>query len=48
MPGNKQGVDKELRSAQIQLRLAEIEEAYHVMRKYTLATEINSQEPTCA
>ncbi|PQE29984.1 platelet-activating factor acetylhydrolase protein [Rutstroemia sp. NJR-2017a WRK4] len=30
-PGNKQGVDKELRSAQIQLRLAEIEEAYHVM-----------------
>lgn len=33
MPGNKQGVDKELRSAQIQLRLAEIEEAYHVMRK---------------
>ncbi|KAK2627461.1 hypothetical protein QTJ16_003427 [Diplocarpon rosae] len=31
MPGNKQGVDAELRSAQIQLRLAEIEEAYHVM-----------------
>lgn len=32
MPGNKQGVDGELRSAQIQLRLAEIEEAYHVMK----------------
>jgi len=31
MPGNKQGVDAELRSAQIELRLAEIEEAYHVM-----------------
>jgi len=31
MPGNNQGVDAELRSAQIQLRLAEIEEAYHVM-----------------
>ena len=31
MPGNKQGVDAELRSAQIQLRLAEIEEAYHIM-----------------
>ncbi|KAA8575104.1 hypothetical protein EYC84_004317 [Monilinia fructicola] len=30
-PGNEQGVDSELRSAQIQLRLAEIEEAYHVM-----------------
>ncbi|RAL68172.1 hypothetical protein DID88_008880 [Monilinia fructigena] len=30
-PGNKQGVDRELRSAQIQLRLAEIDEAYHVM-----------------
>ena len=31
MPGNKQGIDGELRSAQIQLRLSEIEEAYHVM-----------------
>ncbi|KAH7371457.1 platelet-activating factor acetylhydrolase, isoform II-domain-containing protein [Cadophora sp. MPI-SDFR-AT-0126] len=31
LPGNKQGVDAELRSAQIQLRLAEIEEACHVM-----------------
>lgn len=31
LPGNKQGVDAELRSAQIHLRLAEIEEAYHVM-----------------
>lgn len=31
MPGNEQGVDAELRSAQIQLRLAEIEEAYYVM-----------------
>ncbi len=31
MPGNKQGVDAQLRSAQIELRLAEIEEAYHVM-----------------
>ncbi|KAH9209412.1 hypothetical protein DL95DRAFT_428188 [Leptodontidium sp. 2 PMI_412] len=31
LPGNKQGVDVELRSAQIQLRLAEIEGAYHVM-----------------
>jgi platelet-activating factor acetylhydrolase len=31
MPGNEQGVDGELRAAQIQLRLAEIEEAYHVM-----------------
>jgi platelet-activating factor acetylhydrolase len=30
-PGNKQGVDAALRTAQIQLRLAEIEEAYHVM-----------------
>lgn len=30
-PGNKKGVDRELRGAQIQLRLAEIEEAYHVM-----------------
>lgn len=30
-PGNKTGVDSELRSAQIQLRLAEIEEAYHIM-----------------
>ncbi|TVY51399.1 Platelet-activating factor acetylhydrolase [Lachnellula cervina] len=32
MPGNERGVDSELRGAQIQLRLAEIEEAYHVMR----------------
>lgn len=31
MPGNEQGVDHELRAAQIQLRLAEIEEAYHIM-----------------
>jgi platelet-activating factor acetylhydrolase len=31
MPGNKQAVDSELRGAQIQLRLAEIQEAYHVM-----------------
>lgn len=31
MPGNEQGVDAELRSSQIQLRLAELEEAYHVM-----------------
>ncbi|KAG0651318.1 Platelet-activating factor acetylhydrolase [Hyphodiscus hymeniophilus] len=31
MPGNTQGVDGKLRSAQIKLRLAEIEEAYHVM-----------------
>ncbi|KAF8860047.1 hypothetical protein BDZ45DRAFT_688694 [Acephala macrosclerotiorum] len=31
MPGNKQGVGGELRAAQIQLRLAEIEEAYFVM-----------------
>lgn len=31
MPGNKRGVDSELRAAQIKLRLAEIEEAYHVM-----------------
>jgi platelet-activating factor acetylhydrolase len=30
-PGNKQGVDSALRTAQIQLRLAEFEEAYHVM-----------------
>lgn len=30
-PNNRQGVDDKLRSAQIQLRLAEIEEAYHVM-----------------
>jgi platelet-activating factor acetylhydrolase len=30
-PRNKMGVDGALRSAQIQLRLAEIEEAYHVM-----------------
>ncbi|TVY88533.1 Platelet-activating factor acetylhydrolase, partial [Lachnellula willkommii] len=31
MPGNERGVDSKLRGAQIQLRLAEIEEAYHVM-----------------
>lgn len=31
MPGNEHGVDSELRAAQIQLRLAEIEEAFHVM-----------------
>ncbi|KAI9744447.1 MAG: hypothetical protein M1818_001976 [Claussenomyces sp. TS43310] len=31
MPGNEQGVDGELRSAQIELRLAELEEAFHVM-----------------
>ena len=31
LPGNTQGVDGELRSAQIDLRLAEIEEAFHVM-----------------
>jgi platelet-activating factor acetylhydrolase len=30
-PGNKKGIDAALRTAQIQLRLAEIEEAYHVM-----------------
>lgn len=30
-PNNPSGVDSELRSAQIQLRLAEIEEAYHIM-----------------
>lgn len=30
-PGNDKGPDKELRTAQIQLRLAEIEEAYHFM-----------------
>jgi platelet-activating factor acetylhydrolase len=31
MPGNDLGVDMELRGAQIELRCAEIEEAYHVM-----------------
>lgn len=31
MPGNDRGIDTELRAAQINLRLAEIEEAYHVM-----------------
>lgn len=31
MPGNKQGVDAKLRKAQIELRLAELEEAYHIM-----------------
>jgi platelet-activating factor acetylhydrolase len=31
MPGNEHGVDMELRGAQIQLRLAEIQEAYHFM-----------------
>lgn len=31
MPGNIQGVDGQLRSAQIDLRLAEIEEAYYIM-----------------
>lgn len=31
MPGNTQGVDAELRSQQVEMRLAEIEEAYHVM-----------------
>jgi platelet-activating factor acetylhydrolase len=30
-PNNPQGVDLELRSAQIEMRLAEIEEAYHVL-----------------
>ncbi|KAF7863877.1 hypothetical protein EAF04_006842 [Stromatinia cepivora] len=30
-PNNEQGVDAELRAAQIQLRLAEIEEAYYIM-----------------
>lgn len=32
-PQNKQGVDKELRAAQIEMRLAEIEAAYHVLRR---------------
>ncbi|GAB1727019.1 hypothetical protein NU195Hw_g3872t1 [Hortaea werneckii] len=31
-PHNKKGVDRELRSAQIDLRLAELEEAYEVMK----------------
>jgi platelet-activating factor acetylhydrolase len=31
-PMNEQGVDSELRSAQIELRLAEMEEAYRVLR----------------
>ncbi|KAG9242444.1 platelet-activating factor acetylhydrolase, isoform II-domain-containing protein [Calycina marina] len=31
-PGNEKGPDHELRTAQLQLRLAEIEEAYHVMK----------------
>lgn len=31
-PGNKKGVDHDLRTAQIDLRLAEVEEAYEVMR----------------
>ena len=31
-PHNKKGVDRELRSAQIELRLAEFEEAYEVMK----------------
>ena len=31
-PSNEQGVDKELRSAQIEMRLAEIEEAYDVIK----------------
>jgi platelet-activating factor acetylhydrolase len=32
-PNSKKGVDKELREAQIDLRLAELEEAYNVMRE---------------
>ena len=31
-PSNEQGVDKELRSAQIEMRLAEIEEAYNIVK----------------
>ncbi|KAF2205305.1 hypothetical protein GQ43DRAFT_437122 [Delitschia confertaspora ATCC 74209] len=31
-PSNEEGVDSELRSAQIEMRLAEIEEAYRIMR----------------
>lgn len=49
-PGNEKGIDKELRQAQIQLRLAEIEEAYHVM---TLihdgrGAEVSEQNLRCA
>lgn len=32
-PSNEKGVDSELRSAQIELRLSELQEAYHVVRK---------------
>ena len=32
MPGNEQGVDQELRTAQIDLRLAEVEEAFELMK----------------
>jgi platelet-activating factor acetylhydrolase len=31
-PNNEEGIDEELRSAQIELRLAEIEEAYKILR----------------
>jgi platelet-activating factor acetylhydrolase len=32
-PNNEQGVDQELRNAQIELRLCELEEAYNVLKK---------------
>ena len=33
MPGNEKGVDRELRAAQIDMRLAEVEEAYEVVKE---------------
>lgn len=48
MPGNKQGIDVELHSAQIQLRLAEIEETYHVMTLIHNGGERKLQRQTCA
>lgn len=32
-PNNEQGVDQELRNAQIELRLCELEEAYNILKK---------------
>ena len=38
MPGNEGGVDHDLRTAQIQMRLAEIEEGYEIIREITDGT----------
>ncbi|CAF9930507.1 MAG: hypothetical protein ALECFALPRED_004620 [Alectoria fallacina] len=38
-PNNAQGLDEELRSAQIEIRLAEIEEAYDIFKAIAAGTE---------